>query len=266
VARRTEEGFRVAILGLGEAGGRIASDLVGLGVSVSGWDPAGPPDVDGLQIAGGPADAVHGADAVLSVNAPGAAVAAASASVDALAAGTLFADLNSAGPGVKAAVADVVGRAGALFADVALMAPVPARGLGTPCLASGLGAERFAELFRPLGTPVEVVGSRPGMAAERKLLRSVFMKGLAAAALESLQAGEAAGCEEWLRSEIESVLASADESLLNRLLEGSRRHAARRVDEMEAACELLRDLGVEPRIAAGAKATLADLEQWAHTP
>ena len=39
------------------------------------------------------------------------------------------------------------------------------------------------------------------------------------------------------------------EPLLDRLLEGSRAHAARRVDEMEAARELLRELGIEPRIA-----------------
>ncbi|MGZ4310454.1 MAG: NAD(P)-dependent oxidoreductase, partial [Gaiellaceae bacterium] len=64
---------------------------------------------------------------------------------------------------------------------------VPASGLATPALASGAGAGRFAELFRPLGMPVEVVGPRPGDAAGLKLLRSVFMKGMAAAAyLEEL--------------------------------------------------------------------------------
>ena len=50
------------------------------------------------------------------------------------------------------------------------------------------GAARFAELFEPLGMPVEVVGPEAGDAAGLKLLRSVFMKGVAAAALESLAA------------------------------------------------------------------------------
>ena len=49
------------------------------------------------------------------------------------------------------------------------------------------------------------------------------------------------------------------EPLLERLLEGSRAHAERRVDEMEAACALLRDLGIEPRIAAASASLLADL-------
>jgi hypothetical protein len=47
--------------------------------------------------------------------------------------------------------------------------------------------------------------------------------------------------------------------LLRRLVEGSRRHAARRVDELNAACELLASLGVEPRIAAASRAVLAEL-------
>jgi 3-hydroxyisobutyrate dehydrogenase-like beta-hydroxyacid dehydrogenase len=254
------------VLGLGEAGGRIASDLARLGVDVSGWDPAGSPGIDGVRLAAGATAAVEGAGVVLSVNAPAAAVAAARDCVAALAAGTLYADLNSAGPAAKLAVADAVAAAGAIVADVALMAPVPHRGIGTPSLVSGPGAETFAELFRPLGMPVEVVGDRPGMAAERKLLRSVFMKGLAAAAMESLQGAEAAGCEEWLRSEIASMLASADGSLLERLLDGSRRHAARRIDEMEAASALLRDLGVEPRIAACAADVLGELQQRATAP
>ena len=48
------------------------------------------------------------------------------------------------------------------------------------------GARRaFAEQLGALGMPVEVLAAEPGQAAERKLLRSVFMKGLAAASIEA---------------------------------------------------------------------------------
>ena len=107
-------------------------------------------------------------------------------------------------------------------------------------------------MLGPLGMPVEVVSDRPGDAATLKLLRSVFMKGLAASALESLRAAEAAGHASWLEGEIAAVIG---EPLLERLVEGSRRHAVRRVDEMEAARELLLELGVEPRIAAASAAS-----------
>ena len=77
------------------------------------------------------------------------------------------------------------------FVDVALVGVVPSHRARDPALASGAAAERFAELFRPLGMPVEVVGPEPGDAAAIKLLRSVFMKGLAAAAIETLAGGRA---------------------------------------------------------------------------
>ncbi len=239
----------VALLGLGEAGSRLAADLAAAGAEVRGHDPA-------VAGASDPETAVAGADVVLSVNSAAAALGAATAALPALLPGTVYADLNTAAPDLKRELAALVAGAGALFADVALLGPVPARGLGTPALASGDGARAFADAFQPLGMPVEVVSAQAGDAATMKLLRSVFMKGIAAAAIESLEGAEAAGHTEWLRGELATVLG---EPLLDRLLEGSRTHAERRVDEMEAACELLRALGIEPRIAAASASLLASL-------
>ena len=246
----------VAVLGLGEAGAAFGADLVAAGVAVRGWDPDESRGVDGVARAGSAVDAVSGADVVLSVNGQAAAVAAARSVAGALASEQLYADLNTTSAGVKREVATALAASGALFADVALLAPVPGRGVRTPCLVSGPGAARFAELFRPLGTPVEVLGPEPGEAATRKLLRSVFMKGIAAAAIESLAAAEAAGAEAWLREQILTVL---DEQLLDRLLAGSRQHAVRRVDEMEAASALVAELGLEPHVARAAALVLAQL-------
>ncbi len=84
-----------------------------------------------------------------------------------------------------------------------------------------------------------------------KLLRSVFMKGLAAAAIESLAAADALGQREWLARQLGEVI---DPALLVRFVEGSRLHAGRRVEEMEAACALLASLGVDPHIAGASRA------------
>ena len=46
------------------------------------------------------------------------------------------------------------------------------------------------------------------------------------------------------------------EPLLERLLSGSRAHAARRVDEMRAAAAYLEELGVEPRVASASAESL----------
>jgi 3-hydroxyisobutyrate dehydrogenase-like beta-hydroxyacid dehydrogenase len=253
----------IAVLGLGEAGSAIASDLVEAGADVRGYDPAAAAG-DGIPRAGGPAEAVAGVDLVLSVTAAAAALDAARTALPALRGGQVYADLNSAGAPLKRELAALIEPSGALFADVALMAPVPGRGVTTPALVSGPGAEQFAGALRPLGMPVEVVGPDPGQAAARKLLRSVFMKGLAASAIEALAAARAAGCEAWLREEIAGVLGSADGgALLERLESGSRRHAARRVHETEQAAELLRELGIEPRVSEAARGWLARLRDEA---
>jgi 3-hydroxyisobutyrate dehydrogenase-like beta-hydroxyacid dehydrogenase len=244
----------VALLGLGEAGARLARDLAEAGAEVRGYDPVAA--VAGVTSAADPATAAAGADIVLSVNSAGTALGAAEEALPGLRTGALFADLNTAAPQLKREVAALVETSGALCADVALLGPVPSRGLGTPALASGSGADAFAGAFVPLGMPVEVVSGEPGDAATLKLLRSVFMKGMAASALESLEAADAAGKREWLERELTGVIG---EPLLERLVEGSKRHAARRTDEMEAARELLLELGIEPRIASASASILAEL-------
>jgi 3-hydroxyisobutyrate dehydrogenase-like beta-hydroxyacid dehydrogenase len=256
VTETAQRPIRVALLGLGEAGAAFATDLVALGLPTAGWDPVQGRSVAGLERAETPVDAVAGADLVLSLNSGASAVPAAAAVAGALSPRSLFADLNTTGASVKREIAATVGAAGASFADVALLAPVPGRGIRTPALASGDGAARYAEILRPLGAPVEVVGPDPGAAAARKLLRSVFMKGLAASVLEALAAGEAAGCADWLRADIAATLRDADESLVDRLVTGSSQHATRRIAEMEAAADLLRELDVEPRVAEAAAGVL----------
>jgi len=259
VAEQAGADVRVAVLGLGEAGASIAADLATLGAVVVGWDPDAARHANDVELAGSAGAAVEHAEIVLSINSGAAAVDAARESASALDEGKLYADLNTASRSVKENVAEIVEACGAAFADVALLAPVPRRGIRTPSLASGSGAEEFARRFGPLGMPVQVVGAEPGAAAERKLIRSVFMKGLAAAIGESLAAADAAGCEEWLRDEIERTLAGADGSLVERLVTGSRRHAVRRTEEMEAAAELLRELGVDPRISQASAGWLSGL-------
>ena len=106
-----------------------------------------------------------------------------------------------------------------------------------------------------------VTEANGGTAAARKLLRSVFMKGLAASCLESLRAARAAGCEQWMREEIVGVLERGDEELLERLVTGSARHATRRIAEVQDARELLTELGVEPRVTEAAGGWLAVLER-----
>ena len=249
---------RVAVLGLGEAGSEIARDLVAAGADVRGYDPK-QITVEGVQARDSEADAVADADVVLSLNSSHDAMTALENALPALSGPTLWADCNTASPGLKKALADRAAERDVPVVDVALMSTVPGKGLYTPMLVSGEASERYVELLSALGARVTVQPGPVGSAISRKLLRSVFSKGLAAAVVEAMQGAEAAGCADWLRGNITAELAGFDEHTIDRLIDGTHAHARRRADEMAAATEQLRELGVAPHVAAAARDLLSDL-------
>jgi 3-hydroxyisobutyrate dehydrogenase-like beta-hydroxyacid dehydrogenase len=248
----------VAVLGLGEAGSRYARDLLAAGVTVAGYDPAAAPALAGLHPASSAAGAAAGAGVVLSLNAAHVAERVARDAAPGLGEGAVFADLNAASPEVKRRVAAALDGTRALFADVAVLAPVPRAGLRTPLAAAGPGRAALAGFLRPLGVPVEDAGPEPGAASAQKLLRSVFMKGLAAVVMESLDIAARAGLEEWLREQIVAELEAADASLVERLVTGTRQHASRRLDEMRAAAQYAAGLGAPDPVV---RAVISRLEE-----
>lgn len=241
----------IAVLGLGEAGGALAHDLRAAGAEVRGYDPAVPSDCTSE------ADAATGADLVLSVNSASAAEDALRAGLAGVRPGAVWADLNTASPGAKRKLSEIAAEHEVPFTDIAIMAPVPGRGLKVPMLASGVAAATAAELLNQFGASVEVMDGAAGLAAERKLLRSVFFKGMSSAVVEALTAAEAAGCADWLRGVIVTELTQANESTVDRVVSGTYRHAVRRTDEMAAAANMLGELGVPADIAGAARDQLA---------
>lgn len=248
----------IAILGLGEAGSALARDLAAAGAVVRGYDPA-VSAVESVVATGSEAEAAEGADLVLSVNSAHAAVGALEAGLSGLKPGAAWADLNTASPGTKRELAGIAAGHGVPFADVAIMAPVPGRGLRVPMLATGVAAEVVADALNTFGAAVEVMTGDAGLAAERKLLRSVFFKGMSAAVVEALEAARAAGCEDWLRKIIVDELTAANAATVDRLVDGSYRHAARRTAEMAAAAEMLAELDVRNDVAGAARDQLAHI-------
>ena len=209
-----------------------------------GYDPA-VRGVDGVEDFGDEAQAARGAGVVLSVNAAAAAVDAARVAAAELRSGQVFADLNAAAPALKREVAAVVEPTGAAFADVALHASGPRP--GHPHAGARIRAPARTA-FAQHAAAARHAASRtwaaePGEAAARKLLRSVFMKGLAAAVEERRRRREAAGCEDWLREDVDRTLRARTRGSVDRLLEGSRKHAVRRTEEMAAASASARGAG-----------------------
>lgn len=248
----------IAVLGLGEAGRLYARGLAHAGATVRGHDPhheLGDPDVPQLATL---ADTLAGVDVALSLVSGQAAASVARDALPHMPEASVYADLNTAAPDVKQRIAALAADRGLAMADVAVLAPVVREGHRTPLLASGSGARALAARLEPYQVPVDVLDGEAGEAARLRLLRSVFMKGLAALVLEGTGAARSIGAEEWLRAQIAAELGPGGAQLIERLVEGTRRHAARREHEVRAALAALDETG-QP--ADMTRATLAWLER-----
>lgn len=234
--------MNIAILGLGEAGQTLASHLLAEGVTVRGWDPNPTELPEGLHLAANNSDAVQAADLVLSVNWASVASEVAKEVAPHLQQGQLYADLNTASPQNKEAVAEIIEQNGVPFVDAAIMSPIRPKGLRAPVYAAGTGAQAFHDLLSPLGMPITVLDGPAGSAATHKLARSIAYKGIAAVVLECVEAGEKLGMTEYARKQIASIL--ADEVMIDHFISGSHKHAKRRMHEMEAVVELLDGVNV----------------------
>jgi 3-hydroxyisobutyrate dehydrogenase-like beta-hydroxyacid dehydrogenase len=250
----------VAVLGLGEAGSLLARDQVRGGATVRGWDPDFHGDLSEIPLADSFADAVRGADIIVSVNWATVAADVAREAVPFLRRGVLYADHNTAGPTLKEELAAIVEPAGAAFIDVAMMAPVPPLGMKVGMFMAGSGAEALAAYYRTFGTPVGFIGTKPGDANGRKLCRSVFFKGMSSSVWEALEAARAAGVEEWLHADIARTFVEAGNAFIDRLVDGTSKHAVRRAHEMRDAETMLRELGTPTTMVT---ATAESLERIA---
>ena len=233
--------MRVAVIGLGEAGSIYAADLPARGAVVVGTDLHVTPELDGVGIAADIANAVRGADVVLSLVGASSAGEVLAEALPAMDAG-IFVDMNTSGPEDKARLASRAAERGIPFVDAAIMAPVPRARIDTALLLSGPGVGALSPILRELGIPATDVGPEPGAAARFKLLRSIFMKGLAAVVVESVNAAEVFGAQDWLIDQIASELGSSGRAGVQHLIHGTTKHAVRRELEMVEAREFLETL------------------------
>lgn len=232
----------IAVMGLGEAGALYARGLRDAGYDVLGYDPFTTLEESGIRQEAVLAAAVADADVVVSLVGARAAEAVAVEALASMRAGSVLADFNTGSPSLKRALGDAAAARDIRFADVAVLAPVPRAGVRTPLMVSGDGSTDFASRFAAAQAPVLVIEGDAGDAAARKLVRSVFMKGLAALVIESTSAARAAGCEDWLREQIADEFAGDAPQLIQRLIDGSRQHAARRAHEVDDARSYLEAL------------------------
>lgn len=231
--------MKIAILGLGEAGSHFANDFVKMGVNVSGWDPKLIRELEAeVDVAQDNPSAVKDADIVFSVNYTSESKAIVKEVLTSLKEGAIYCEMNTSSPQTKKEIEQILKASNTKFVDLAIMAPVPPKGIQVPMLASGNGAKLLVKQTASLGMNISYLSEITGEAATRKLLRSIVYKGVAAVICEAIEAGKQLDLEPYMRSQIHSIIGDNDE-LIDRFLTGSRTHAKRRMHEMEAVVHML---------------------------
>lgn len=174
--------------------------------------------------------------------------------------GQLYVDVSASTPDVKLQIAGHVGAEGGLFVDAAMMGSLPVYKHQVPILASGTGTDSFIQFMTPYHMDIEKVSETAGDASATKLIRSIYMKGVAALFIEMLEAAKHFKVDQLV---IESVIESMDkqsfEATMNRLVTGTAVHSRRRAVELEGTISMLESEQLSSVMTKAAKEKLEQL-------
>lgn len=246
---------RVGFLGFGEAGYHMAKGLAGAGLAgVVAYDKyaADPKAGDlirqrateaGVTLVPSVRRLCRQTNLIIALVPGRAALCAVRAAAPHLTRDHVYVDAGTASVNaMKEAGRLLEGKAG--FVDVAMMGAVPLAGHRVAMLASGSHAETFRSAMERFDMNIRVVGEHPGAATAMKLIRSVFMKGIAAVLLEALEAAHRHGVLQAMAADIGGYMDEhAFPDHIRRFVCGTAVHAERRAYEMAEALALLKKLG-----------------------
>lgn len=266
---------RLAFIGFGEVGQTFARQLVKRdGIAVSAYDlqfdraSVGPERIAQakamrVRAAASAADAASDAQVVISAVTAAAAGQVAEVAARYLRPGQMYLDVNSASPRTKQVAAERVTASGALYVEGAVMAAVAGPGLAVPILAGGPAAQRAAALLNGLGMNLTPAAEEVGKASASKLSRSIVMKGIEAALVQSMAAARHWNVEADVIASLQHTYPGIDwTALAERCAERVSKHGKRRAEEMREAGEMVRDLGLDPGLCRG----IADVQEQGAKP
>ncbi|PZG19349.1 3-hydroxyisobutyrate dehydrogenase, partial [Spongiactinospora gelatinilytica] len=198
----------VAVLGTGIMGAPMARNLAKNGLQVRAWnrtrDKALPLQADGITVCSDPAEAVTGADVVITMLSDGDAVRAAmSAAAPALAAGQVWAQMSTVGLVALDRLAALAQAHGLVFVDAPVQGTRQPAEAGTlVVLAAGPADERLEPVFSAVGGRTIWVGEEVGAATRLKLTTVGYAITLTAVLAESLALLRALGLDPSLFAEV----------------------------------------------------------------
>ncbi|KKK39191.1 3-hydroxyisobutyrate dehydrogenase [Mesobacillus campisalis] len=168
--------------------------------------------------------------------------------------GKIYIDVSASSPDIKKQMAAIIQQAGGRFVDGAMMGPLPVYKHEVPILASGDGADTFIEMMQPFGMKISKVSDVPGEATAVKLIRSIYMKGIAGLYVELLEAAHEFNVESLVIDSLsETINGRTFEETMNRLVTGTALHAVRRSVELGGTIAMLESVNIDSSMSKAAK-------------
>ena len=259
----------IALIGYGEVGRILAEDLRKQQVEVTAFDlklhgEAGEPMREhalefGVLLVDAHAQAVRGAELVISAVTASQAVAVAQACAPGMAREAFFLDFNSASPGAKMRAAVFVNGVGARYVEGAVMTSIPPYRIAVPLLLGGPDAAALLSPLQLLGFNPTVASQKLGIASATKMCRSVMIKGLEAMVIESFTTARAYGVEDQVIASLYETFPGIDWEkqaayFFQRVIE----HGRRRSEEVREVAHTVQEIGLTPWSASGT----AERQAW----
>ncbi len=250
----------VALIGLGEVGQALATDLRKAGVkAISAYDiafavPDSPQSLAAkaldIAVAASAPEAARRATVAISAVTAGSALDAARATAPGLAGGTMFVDVNSVSPRTKQEAAEIIEKAGGRYVEAAVMSPIHPKGIGTPILLGGAHTAAFLEIGKPLGFNAKPYSDKVGAASSVKMCRSVMVKGIESLVAECLLASHHYGVTDDVLASLKDMFPGQDWDKTSRyMLSRTLHHGRRRSEEMVEVAKTVADSGIEPTMS-----------------
>lgn len=175
----------------------------------------------------------------------------------------LYIDVSASAPEVKKKIANHVQEKGGKFVDAAMMGPLPIYKHEVPILASGDGTNIFIEMMKVYGMNITKVSEVPGEATAVKLIRSIYMKGIAGLYVELLEAAHEFNVEQLVIDSLnETINGRTFEETMNRLVTGTALHADRRSVELGGTIEMLNSVNIDSSMSKAAKGKIEMLASF----
>lgn len=174
--------------------------------------------------------------------------------------GCIYVDVSASTPAVKQKINITIQEKNAFFVDAAMLGPLPVYKHKVPISASGNGVDQLISLMTPYGMNITKVSENPGDASAVKLIRSIYMKGVAALCLELLEAAHELNVEELVLDSLSETLDSKSfKETMNRLVTGTSIHALRRSIELDGSIQMLETSNLNSVMSKAAKNKLEAL-------